>query len=122
MAIALPSARGLFSHMQDSLRHVEGERVALTRGVHLALADLHWLMEDLSKYPTRLYELMPIHPMLGGYHDASRYMCGGVVLPGPTAVPMARLFSGVNSNIIKLIGHWCSDKMLGTSMFRQSHS
>ena len=24
---------------------------------------------------------------MGGYHDASGYMCGGVVLPGPTDIP-----------------------------------
>ena len=37
--------------------------------------------------PTRLYELVPLHTTLDGYHDAPRYICGGEVLPGPTAVP-----------------------------------
>ena len=32
-----------------------------------------------------MYELFPLHPTVDGYHDASGYMCGGVVLPGPTA-------------------------------------
>ena len=40
-----------------------------------------------TKRPTRLYELLPLHNMLDGYHGASGYMCGGEVLPGPTAVP-----------------------------------
>ena len=38
MAIALPGARVLFIHMQEALLHVEGKRVALSRGVHQALA------------------------------------------------------------------------------------
>ena len=29
---------------------------------------------------------MPLQPTLDGYHDASGYMCGGSVLPGPTVV------------------------------------
>ena len=35
-----------------------------------------------------MYELVPLRPTVGGYHDASGYMCGGVVLPGPTATPI----------------------------------
>ena len=34
IAIYLPGARGLFSYMKEALCHVEGENVALTRGVH----------------------------------------------------------------------------------------
>ena len=63
------------------------KRVALTRGVHQALADFRWLVEDLSQRPTRMYGLVPLQATLDGYHDASRYMCEGAVLPGPTAVP-----------------------------------
>ena len=29
---------------------------------------------------------MPLTPTLDGYHDSSGRMCGGVVLPGPSAV------------------------------------
>ena len=61
--------------------------VALTRDVHQVLADSRLLVNDLSKHPTRLYELVLLHPTLDGYHNASGYMCGGAVLPGPTAVP-----------------------------------
>ena len=39
MTIDLPGARGLFSHMQESLHHVESKHVVLTRDVHQALAD-----------------------------------------------------------------------------------
>ena len=51
MDTALTGAWGLFRHMQESLRHVEGERLALTRGVHQAISELHLLTEDQSKCP-----------------------------------------------------------------------
>ena len=41
----------------------------------------------MAKRPTRMYELVPLLPTVDGYHDVSGYMCGGVVLPGPTATP-----------------------------------
>ena len=87
MTIFLPGVRGLFSHMQELLCHVEEKGVDLTRGVHQALVDLRWLAEDLSRCPTRMYELVPLQPKLDGYNKASRYMCEGAVLLGPTAVP-----------------------------------
>ena len=87
MSIALPGNRGLFNHMQEALRQVEGKRLALTSGFHQALADFQWLVEYLIRCPTRLYELVPLHSTLDGYPDASGYMCGGSVLLGPTAVP-----------------------------------
>ena len=52
MAIALPGDRGLFSHMQEALRHMEGKRVELIRGVHQTLVDFQWLVEELSKLHT----------------------------------------------------------------------
>ena len=42
---------------------------------------------DMAEGPTRLFELVPLTPTLDGYHDSSGRMCGGVVLPGPSAVP-----------------------------------
>ena len=54
MNTGLPGAWGLFRHIQEDLRHVEGERVALNRGVHQAIADFDLLTEDQSKCPTRL--------------------------------------------------------------------
>ena len=73
--------------MQEALRHVNGKRVTLTQGVHEALADFQWLAEDMASRPTRLFELVPLTPTLYGYHDSSGRMCGGMVLPGPSAVP-----------------------------------
>ena len=34
MYISISVSRDLFSHMQEALHHVDGKRVALTRGVH----------------------------------------------------------------------------------------
>ena len=81
MALALPRARGLFSQMQEALCHVKGKRVTLSPGVHEALYYFKWLADDVSKRPTRMYELVPLRPTVDSYHDASGYMCGGVVLP-----------------------------------------
>ena len=88
MALALPGDHGLFSQMQEALCHVKGKRVTLSPGVHDALDDFKWLAEDVANRPTQMYELVPLHPTVDGYHDASGYMCGGVVLPGPTATPI----------------------------------
>ena len=52
MAIALPGDRGLFSHMREPIRHVNGKWVTLTRGIHQALAEFLWLAEDLGLRPT----------------------------------------------------------------------
>ena len=87
MAIALTGDRGLFSHIQQDLHQVDGKLVALTRGVHQALANFQCLAEDLGQQPTQLYEIVLIQPMMYGYHNASRYICGGSVLPEPTEVP-----------------------------------
>ena len=54
MAISLTGVWDIFSHMKEYLCHIEGERVALNRGVHQAIADFDLLTEDQSKCPTRL--------------------------------------------------------------------
>ena len=87
MLLALPGSRGLFSQMQEALRHVNGKRVMLAQVVHEALADFQWLAEDMASRPTRLFELVPLTPTLNGYHESSGRMCGGVVLPVPSAFP-----------------------------------
>ena len=86
MALDLPGARGLFIQMQESLCHVKGKRVKMSKGVHEALADFPWLAEDVANRSTRIYELVPLRPTMDGYHNASGYMCVAVVLPGPTAI------------------------------------
>ena len=87
MLLALPGSRGLFSQMQEALRHVNGKRVTLTRGVHEAFTYFQWLAEDMASRPTRLFELVPLTPTLTGYHNSSGRMWVGVVIPGPSAVP-----------------------------------
>ena len=87
MTLAFPGSRVLFSQMQEALFYVKGKRVTLSKVVHKALAEFRWLAEDVSNRPTRIYELVPLRPNADGYHDASGYMCGGVVLPGPNAIP-----------------------------------
>ena len=74
MAIVLPGAQGLFSQMKEALHHVEGKRVALTRGVHQSLTDFRWLVENLSKLPKRMYDLLLLQPTIGCYHGGSGYM------------------------------------------------
>jgi hypothetical protein len=96
MTLAIPGSRGLFSHMQDALRHCDRtQRLALRRGVQDALADFRLLHQDLARRPTRLYELVPLSPTVDGDHDASGKGMGGVLLPGPTAVPRAWQASSV---------------------------
>ena len=87
MALALPGARGLYSQMQEAHCHVKGKSVTLSEDVNEALEDFHWLAEDVSNRPTRIYDLDPLISTMDGYHDTSGCMCGGVVLPGPTAIP-----------------------------------
>ena len=55
MLLALPGSCGLFSQMQEALRHVNGKRVTLTRGVHEALADFQWLAKYMASRPTGLF-------------------------------------------------------------------
>ena len=87
MALAIPGDRGLFSQMQEAIFHVKGKRGTLSTGIHEALKDFKWLAEDVAKRPTQMYELVPLRPTVDGYHNASGYMCRGVVLPGPTDIP-----------------------------------
>ena len=52
MDIALSGTSYLFSHIQEALQHMDGKQVALTRGVHQALAEFQWLAEYLGRRPT----------------------------------------------------------------------
>jgi hypothetical protein len=87
MALALPGARGLFSHLQQVLHLRQGSRLRLTPSFHQALDDFRWLHNTLGSRPTRLYELVPTTPCVVGTHDASGLGAGGVWLPHPTTVP-----------------------------------
>ena len=87
MSLALPGARGLFSHLQQAIHTQSRNRLRLTKAFHQALDDFRWLHQNLASRPTRLYELVPTAPTVAGTHDAAASGAGGVWLPDPSAVP-----------------------------------
>jgi len=87
MSLALPGARGLFSHLQAALYQAHTGRLRLSPGFHRALDDFRWLHDNLSARPTRLFELVPTAPVVVGTHDASALGAGGVWFPTPLAAP-----------------------------------
>ena len=91
LSLALPGARGLFSHLQAALyrNHHKHKlsRLRLSPGFHRALDDFRWLHAHLASRPTRLYELVPTAPVAFGAHDASATGAGGVWFPSAMAVP-----------------------------------
>ena len=90
MALAIPGARGLFSVLQDALRHsTPDSRVKLTDRVHNVLDTFRSLYKDLDSRPTRIQELVPLLPTVDGFHDAAGHGAGGILLPTDTAVPRA---------------------------------
>ena len=80
MAIAIPGARGLFSLLQEALRHKEKHRprIRLSADVHRVLEDFRWLAKDVASRPTRLAELLPSRPRIYGACDAAGTGMGGV--------------------------------------------
>ena len=78
----------MFGQIQESLHHVDGRKVTLTKGIHKALEYLQCMSKYLECCTTLLYNLVPLHTTLYGYHNMSGYMCGVAVLPEPTAVPL----------------------------------
>ena len=71
MSLALPGSRNIFSTMQNALRTKKTGRIALHKGVHDALDDFRWMHADITTRPTRIAELVPLHPVAEGHHDAS---------------------------------------------------
>ena len=87
MSIALPGSRHLFSHLQHALTHRTGTRISLKKGVHQALIDFRWLLNDIASRPTRIAELVPMLSSAEGHHDASGMGAGGVWFPSPNLQP-----------------------------------
>ena len=86
MSVALPGSRNLFCRLQHALaKRPSRHRITLRRGVHQALDDFRWLVEDLDKRPTRLAEVVPLQPVADGHHDASGAGAGGVWWPAAGA-------------------------------------
>ena len=52
MALALPGARGLFSHLQVAQQSLQHGRSRLHRGFHDAINDFRWLQTELASRPT----------------------------------------------------------------------
>ena len=89
MSLALPGARHLFSHMQLALTNKKGHRISLKKGVHDAIKDFHWILNNLNSRPTRIAELIPLQAAAVGHHDASGAGAGGVWFPADHLVPRA---------------------------------
>ena len=90
MSLALPGARGLFSVLQEALRHSTPDgRVRLSERAHHVISIFRELHKNLDSRPTRIQELVPLMPTVAGYHDAAGHGAGGVILPTDTAIPRA---------------------------------
>jgi hypothetical protein len=108
MAIAIPGARGIFSHLQAALRarNVEKGRIRVSNQVRTTLADFQWLANSLQDRPTRLQELVAQPPCLYGTTDASGQGMGGIILPPsrqstvPPLVWRSRFPTSVQHNLV----------------------
>ena len=87
MALALPNTYNLFSQMQHTLTNKIKTQVALKKGVHQALEDFRWLICNMSSRPTGIAELVPLHSLAEGHHNASSKGAGGVWLPAAHLAP-----------------------------------
>ena len=65
IALFISGDRGMLCHIQESLSYGDGKSVTLTKGIHQALEYFLWLKEFFGS------DLMPLHPNLDGYPDAS---------------------------------------------------
>jgi hypothetical protein len=56
MATAIPASIGLFSALQEALKHktTGGHLVRLTRHTHAFLEDFRWLADDVTSRPTSI--------------------------------------------------------------------
>ena len=94
MTLAIPGARGLFSHIQAALQSADTNKcIRASRHVHATLEDFRWLASTLDERPTRLQELVATAPSAYGTTDAAGIGIGGVLLPLHRllhgAIPMA---------------------------------
>ena len=87
MALALPGARNIFSHLQNALKNRKGGRIALRKGTHDTITDFKWMLQNIDSRPTRIAELIPLQPSALGHHDASGLGAGGVWFPAPSLNP-----------------------------------
>lgn len=79
MVLAVPGLKGLFSLLQEALRHEDRKRIRLTTHMHDFLDDIRWLVRDLHNRPTRLREIVDTPPAAVGASDAAAAGMGGVI-------------------------------------------
>jgi hypothetical protein len=79
MVLAVPGLRGLFSLLQEALRHESKQRIRITTHMHDFLDDVRWVVQDLHARPTRLRELVDTPPAAIGASDAAGPGMGGVL-------------------------------------------
>ena len=84
MSIGIPGSRGLFSLLQEGLRHSDKCRLRITPEMRDQLADFEHLTHSLSTRPTEIAELVPDDPVAVGPHDAAIHGMGGAWLPATT--------------------------------------
>ena len=92
MTLAVPGLRGMFSLLQETLRHADS-RTRLTTGIHDFLDDIRWLHQQLERRPTHIRETYPRTPFAYGACDASGEGMGGVYFhPQPKGPPQPYLW------------------------------
>jgi hypothetical protein len=67
MLLSIPGAHGLFSHLQEAFHCHDRKHLHLSKGVHAALMDFQWLVQDLAHHPPALlkccpYSMLPTWP------------------------------------------------------------
>ncbi|KAL7573418.1 hypothetical protein ACA910_013738 [Epithemia clementina (nom. ined.)] len=79
MALGIPGARGLFSHLQWALVNARQRNIIrLNRNARDALADFATLATDIVSRPTRIAELIPTAPLFVGACNAAPIGMGGI--------------------------------------------
>jgi hypothetical protein len=88
MSLVLPGTQGLFSVLQESLRHqrIDDKRLPLQRPVDDFLDDFRWLVGEVVSRPTSINEIVPQPPARYGATEASGKGMGGVFF-SPGGIP-----------------------------------
>ena len=77
MTLAVPGLRGMFSLVQETLRH-SNSHMRLTQGLHNFLNNIRWLHANLDQHPTYIHKTYPRDPFAVGACDACAEGMGGV--------------------------------------------
>jgi hypothetical protein len=80
MVLGIPGGKGLFGVLQEALwtKFDHGTRVTLSSAVHHILADFRWMVQDLTRRPTCISEIIPkTKPDMMRAQDAAATGMGG---------------------------------------------